>query len=63
MPQDVQGNEPLNDYLVTIDEIEARTGLNFFPNLSPQLEAVLEGELRTQGWALEEVSRRPGRFQ
>ncbi|WP_232710780.1 MULTISPECIES: DNA/RNA non-specific endonuclease [unclassified Halomonas] len=63
MPQDVQGNEPLSDYLVTIDEIEARTGLNFFPNLSPQLEAVLEGELRTQGWALEEVSRRPGRFQ
>ncbi|WP_447529321.1 DNA/RNA non-specific endonuclease [Vreelandella sp. TE19] len=62
MPQDVRGNEPLADYLVTIDEIEARTGLNFFPNLSPQLEAVLEGELRTQGWALEEVSKRPGRF-
>lgn len=63
MPQDVQGNEPLEDYLVTIDEIEARTGLNFFPDLSPALEAVLEGELRTQGWALEQVSRRAGRFQ
>lgn len=63
MPQDVHGNEPLEDYLVTIDEIEARTGLNFFPDLSAELEAVLEGELRTHGWALEEVSQRPGRFQ
>lgn len=63
MPQDVRGNEPLDDYLVTIDDVEARTGLNFFPDLTPTLEAVLEGELRRQGWALEEVARRPGRFQ
>ncbi|AIA73325.1 DNA/RNA non-specific endonuclease [Halomonas sp. XH26] len=63
MPQDVRGNEPLDDYLVTIDEIESRTGLNFFPDLAAEREAVLEGQLRTQGWALEEVSRRPGRFQ
>lgn len=63
MPQDVRGNEPLDDYLVTIDEIEARTGLNFFPDLTPAMEAVLEGELRTQGWALEEVAKKPGRFQ
>ncbi|WP_174787792.1 DNA/RNA non-specific endonuclease [Halovibrio variabilis] len=63
MPQDVRGNEPLDDYLVTIDEIEARTGLNFFPDLTPAMEAVLEGERRTQGWALEEVAKKPGRFQ
>ncbi|WP_434986294.1 DNA/RNA non-specific endonuclease [Vreelandella zhaodongensis] len=63
MPQDVSGNESLADYLVTIDEIEARTGLNFFPDLTPEVEAILEGELRTQGWALEEVAQRPGRFQ
>ncbi|MEA2119994.1 DNA/RNA non-specific endonuclease [Halovibrio sp. HP20-50] len=63
MPQNVRGNEPLDDYLVTIDEIEARTGLNFFPDLTPAIEAVLEGELRTQGWALEEVAKKPGRFQ
>ncbi|MDX1355948.1 DNA/RNA non-specific endonuclease [Vreelandella venusta] len=63
MPQDVRGNESLADYLVTIDEIESRTGLNFFPDLAAEREAVLEGQLRTQGWALEEVARRPGRFQ
>ncbi len=63
MPQNVRGNEPLDDYLVTIDDIETRTGLNFFPDLTPEVEAVLEGELRRQGWALDEVARRPGRFQ
>lgn len=63
MPQDVQGNEPLDNYLVTIDEIEARTGLNFFPDLSPALEQHLESQQRTHGWALEEVARKPGRFQ
>ena len=63
MPQDVRGNEPLDDYLVTINDIEARTGLNFFPDLTPEMETVLEGELRTQGWALEEVARRPGRVE
>lgn len=63
MPQDVRGNESLADYLVTIDEIESRTGLDFFPDLAAEREAVLEGQLRTQGWALEEVARRPGRFQ
>ncbi|WNL40062.1 DNA/RNA non-specific endonuclease [Halomonas sp. PAMB 3232] len=63
MPQDVRGNEPLADYLVTIDEIEARTGLDFFPRLSPATASVLEGEVNTQGWALEDVSKRPGRFQ
>ncbi len=62
MPQDVRGNEPLDDYLVTIDEIESRTGLNFFPELTTEVESVLEGELRLQGWALEDVSKRQGRF-
>lgn len=63
MPQDVKGNEPLDDYAVSIDAVEARTGLNFFPDLSSGMENRLEGKLRTQGWALEEVARRPGRFQ
>lgn len=63
MPQKVQGDEPLDDYAVSIDEVEARTGLNFFPDLSAGMEARLEGQLNTQGWALDEVARKPGRFQ
>ncbi|MBF8224452.1 DNA/RNA non-specific endonuclease [Halomonas sp. 328] len=62
MPQEVRGDEPLDDYLVSIDEVEARTGLNFFPNL-PEAEAVrLEGRVHARGWGLEEVARLPGRF-
>ena len=63
MPQDVRGDEPLDDYLVSIDEVEARTGLNFFPRLPEDTAEVLEGEVVAEGWALDEVARLPGRFQ
>ncbi|WP_089707477.1 DNA/RNA non-specific endonuclease [Vreelandella arcis] len=63
MPQDVRGNEPLDDYLVSIDAIEAQTGLDFFPELNDAVESVLESEIRTEGWALEEVAKKPGRYQ
>ncbi|MCC5883760.1 MAG: DNA/RNA non-specific endonuclease [Halomonas sp.] len=62
MPQEVSGNEPLGDYLVSIDEVEARTGLNFFPRLPEEVAEALEGEVVAEGWALEEVSRLPSRF-
>ncbi|GAA3894781.1 DNA/RNA non-specific endonuclease [Halomonas cibimaris] len=63
MPQNVKGNEPLDDYLVSIDEIEARTGLDFFPDLPVDMEDRLEGQTRTEGWALDAVANKPGRFQ
>lgn len=62
MPQEVRGDEPLDAYLVSVNEIEARTGLNFFPRLPEARAEVLEGEVVTRGWALEEVARLPGRF-
>lgn len=62
MPQTVQGSEPLDRYLVSIDEIEARTGLDFFHLLPDGIEAGLEGRVRTQGWALDEVARLPPRY-
>ncbi|RCV92715.1 DNA/RNA non-specific endonuclease [Vreelandella rituensis] len=63
MPQTVRGNEPLDDYLVSIDQVEARTGLDFFPDLAQDVEQRLESRIDTQDWALEEVAKRPGRFQ
>ncbi|WP_227842164.1 DNA/RNA non-specific endonuclease [Vreelandella zhuhanensis] len=63
MPQTARGNEPLDDYLVSIDQVEARTGLDFFPNLPQDVEQRLESRIETDGWALEEVAKRPGRFQ
>lgn len=63
MPQTVSGKEPLDRFLVTIDEIEARTGLDFFPLLSEQVQQRLEGHVDTAGWGLAAISRRPGRYQ
>ncbi|SDJ50310.1 DNA/RNA non-specific endonuclease [Billgrantia gudaonensis] len=63
MPQDVQGDEPLDDFLVSVDVIAARTGLDFFPQLPESAAGSLEGEVVTDGWALESVSRLPGRFE
>ena len=62
MPQTVQGNEPLDRFLVSIDEIEARTGLNFFPLLPDNIEDMLESGIRPEGWALDKVARLPSRY-
>lgn len=62
MPQTVKGNEPLDRYLVSIDEIEARTGLDFFALLPDGVELALEGTVQTRGWALDEVARLPSRY-
>jgi len=63
MPQGVRGDEPLDDFLVSIDAIEARTGLDFFPRLPEAAAEALEGGVSPRGWALEEVANRPGRFE
>lgn len=62
MPQRVTGEEPLDAFLVSIDEVEARTGLDFFPQLPEGLADALEGGVETQGWRLESVAQLPGRF-
>nr|WP_298410818.1 DNA/RNA non-specific endonuclease [uncultured Halomonas sp.] len=62
MPQTVQGNEPLDRYLVSIDEIEARTGLDFFSLLPDDVETGLESSIREQGWDLKQVARLPSRY-
>jgi len=62
MPQAVSGDEPLDDFLVSIEEVEARTGLDFFPQLPEAAAAVLEGRIETAGWGLEAAARLPSRF-
>ncbi|GED21273.1 DNA/RNA non-specific endonuclease [Halomonas halmophila] len=62
MPQNVSGDEPLDRYLVSIDDVEARTGLDFFPQLSASAAEALEAGVQTQGWNLDEVARLPSRF-
>nr|WP_183389305.1 DNA/RNA non-specific endonuclease [Halomonas organivorans] len=62
MPQEVRGDEPLDRFLVSIDRVEALTGLDFFPNLPDATERALEGQVDATGWGLEAVANLPGRF-
>ena len=47
-------NEPVNksfyEFAVTIDAIEAKTGIDFFPNLSEDIEKKLEGSIDLKAW-------------
>lgn len=62
MPQTVKGNEPLDQYVVTVDKIEALTGLDFFHELPDKEENVLESTLNVVPWKLGEVSQLPSRY-
>ncbi|GIV38511.1 MAG: hypothetical protein KatS3mg033_0311 [Thermonema sp.] len=52
MPNSKNLKDDFMDYVVSIDEVEAQTGLDFFPELSkdPALERVLEGEVHPEYW-------------
>ena len=41
---------PLDDFQVTIDVVEARTGLDFFPDLQSDLEEIVEGTVNRGLW-------------
>ena len=40
----------LRSFTVTINEIEALTGLDFFPSMSDELEDILESSIMTNEW-------------
>jgi len=50
----LMANQPstksIRQFTVSIDEIEERTGLDFFPELSDDVEERLEGNVDTKGW-------------
>jgi endonuclease G len=62
VPQKVCGDEPLTQFLASVDEIERRTGLDFFHELADAQEAVLEQAGATTGWRFERIDRRPARY-
>ncbi|WP_106477485.1 DNA/RNA non-specific endonuclease [Phytohalomonas tamaricis] len=62
IPQDVTGNEPLDRFLVSIDEVEIRTGLNFFHELPEDTAHSLESRVDSKGWNLDKVARLPSRY-
>ncbi len=42
--------KPLRQFTVSVDEIEKKTGIDFFEGLPDHLEARLEREVKTDGW-------------
>jgi endonuclease G len=60
IPQKVKGQEPLDRFVASVDEVERRTGFDFFPELDPRLEKTVEGTVDIQTWQLQEWAGRPG---
>ncbi len=62
VPQEVCGSEPLSRFLASIDDVERRSGLDFFHELADAQEAALESARQAAGWQLERFERRPARY-
>lgn len=59
IPQTVKGKEPLAQFVTSIDNIEAQTGLDFFSELNDHIEANLESAIEPLPWNLQSASRLP----
>lgn len=62
MPQTVCGTEPLSEFLVSVDEVERRTGLDLFHEIADALETSLEREVAPAPWRLARFERRAPRY-
>ncbi len=45
-------SSPVRSFAVSVDEIERRTGINFFPQLEDGVENQIEGAVNLSGWKL-----------
>ena len=43
-------SQNLADYAISIDELEEKTGIDFFPNLNDKLENVVEAAYSVKAW-------------
>lgn len=62
VPQTVNGHESLSQFVTSIDNIEAQTGLDFFSDLDDIIENQLEASIEPQAWDLQAVSNLPSRY-
>lgn len=64
VPQDVRGDERLDTFVVSVDAIEAETGLDFHPDLAADIQAAIERAPGDAGaWGLTELACFPARYQ
>ncbi len=62
MPQKVYGNESLMKYVTTVDDVEKKTGFDFFSELDDTIEDQIEAQNEADYWRLKEVAKLPSRF-
>jgi endonuclease G len=62
VPQEVNGNEPLDRFMVSVDAVEKATGLDFFHQLDDKTETKIEAALDSDSWKLPEVNNTPSRY-
>lgn len=55
MPNDRTDAAPIRDFVTTVDEIERRTGIDFFSGLEDEVENVVEAQSPAQAWNVDFV--------
>ncbi|MES1944298.1 DNA/RNA non-specific endonuclease [Salinisphaera sp. PC39] len=64
VPQDVRGDERLDAFVVSVDRIEAETGLDFHPALAPDVEKAVEAVPGDAAeWGLAALACFPARYR
>lgn len=62
MPQNVRGNERLDEFVASIDEIEKLSGFDFFHKMKDNIENELESKIDMDSWNLKKVANIKGRY-
>lgn len=62
MPQSAKPNSSLMNFVSTVDEVEAATGIDFFHQLEDSVENKLEASKVPTAWRLQKVANRPARY-
>ncbi|QKI88140.1 DNA/RNA non-specific endonuclease [Thiomicrorhabdus xiamenensis] len=61
-PQNAKPNASLMRFVVSVDEVEDRTGIDFFADLDDGFENLLESSKTPDAWNLRAVANRPSRY-
>lgn len=62
LPQNARTNANLTQFVTTVADVEAKTGLDFFWELPDDIENVLETTKNYQAWSLEDVATQKNRY-
>jgi endonuclease G len=62
VPQEVHGDEPLTQFVATVQDIEARVGLDFFTDLPREQQDQFENVAFPAHWQMQRYANAPARY-